>query len=422
MVKLRDLNDYITCSLCKGYMVNATAISECMHTFCKGCIVKEFIKNSSCPQCGISVNPTEPTKTLKSDNQLQDLINKVVPGFAETERASRKQFYASRGEREEADTVEPIESTFLTPKKRALYRQAGLPVYVMLQHERNTAASTMRIKRYPGHMIRFPSDLTVLHLKEFIRQRLSLGFDVPQFDDAKSQKAWERTRVLAIQNAPDVDILYGDYLLDEDVTLGLLSRIKLGLVKQAVLALTYRFRGTLKSSAEKEAPTEDVSLSLTLTQPAPSSHVTCLTRGRGKGKTAARSVKRTPGVIGKVRTGPGAYAAPAPKTGAPLAPRHVIINKPASGRKPVVFTKSPVVKKSIIIQNSSKPPLTIPHSTIPQGLVKHPSRVILPIKPYNGGPKRNTIVIQQPSSAQKRGQDGRPKGSVVKLQRAVRPR
>ena len=45
-----------------------------------------------------------------------------------------------------ADTVEPIESTFLTPKKRALYRQAGLPVYVMLQHERNTAASTMRIK------------------------------------------------------------------------------------------------------------------------------------------------------------------------------------------------------------------------------------------------------------------------------------
>ena len=28
----------------------------------------------------------------------------------------------------------------------------------------------------------------------------------PQFDDAKSQKAWERTRVLAIQNAPDVSI------------------------------------------------------------------------------------------------------------------------------------------------------------------------------------------------------------------------
>ena len=30
----------------------------------------------------------------------------------------------------------------------------------------------------------------------------------PQFDDAKSQKAWERTRVLAIQNAPDVSYKY----------------------------------------------------------------------------------------------------------------------------------------------------------------------------------------------------------------------
>ena len=30
-------------------------------------------------------------------------------------------------------------------------------------------------------MIRFPSDLTVLHLKEFIRQRLSLGFEMVGF-------------------------------------------------------------------------------------------------------------------------------------------------------------------------------------------------------------------------------------------------
>ena len=161
--------------------------------------------------------------------------------------------------------------------------------------------------------------------------------------------------------------------------------------------------------------------------PSPSNHESCLTatRSRGKGKSAARPVKRTQGATGKVRMGPGAFGAPATKAGsAPLAPRHVIINKPRGGRKPVVFSKSPVVKKSIIIQHSSKPPQSnsVLHKSIPQGLVKHPSRVILPIKPYTGGPKRNTIVIQQPSTAQKKGQDGRPKGSVVKLQRAVRPR
>ena len=118
------------------------------------------------------------------------------------------------------------------------------------------------------------------------------------------------------------------------------------------------------------------------------------------------------------------YRSPPLKSGAPLAPRHVIINKPAAagGRKPVVFSKSPVVKKSIIIQHSSKPPQSLLHKPNLQTLVKHPSRVILPIKPYSGATKRNTIVIQQPSNAQKKGQEGRPKGSVVKLQRAVRPR
>lgn len=203
--------------------------------------------------------------------------------------------------------------------------------------------------------------------------------------------------------------------------------------QQAVLALTYRFRGTLKSATEKDSLSGELeaadSLSLTLSQPSPSSHVACLTRGRGKGKTAARPIRRSQGVIGKVRTTAFATQAAAaaystqPTTGAPLAPRHVIINKSAAdGRKPVVFTKSPVVKKSIIIQHSSKPPRPIPLKTLPQGLIKHPSRVILPIKPYNGIPKANTIVIQQPASGQKRSQENRPKGSVVKLQRAVRPR
>ena len=42
---------------------------------------------------------------FRSDNQLQDLINKIVPGFAESERTARTQFYASRGEPEESEFV-----------------------------------------------------------------------------------------------------------------------------------------------------------------------------------------------------------------------------------------------------------------------------------------------------------------------------
>jgi len=31
-VKLRDLNEHITCSVCGGYFVDATTITECLHT------------------------------------------------------------------------------------------------------------------------------------------------------------------------------------------------------------------------------------------------------------------------------------------------------------------------------------------------------------------------------------------------------
>lgn len=286
---LRDLNPHLTCGLCKGYMVNASTITECMHTFCKSCIVKEFLKVAKCPECGISVNPTEPTKTLKADNQLQDIINKVVPGLAVGERKCRREFYRSRGQPEE-DIID-AESAFMTPKKRAMYSQAGLPVYVMLQHERCHATSSIRIKRFPGHFTRFKSEVTIRHLKEFIRQRLSLGTTTPHFEDAKSQKEWERQRHLAIQNAPDVDIICGDYLLDDDVTLGLLVRIKHGFVQRAMLPLTYRFRGNLRRPTPPPPAPEQAHLALPAPEQQPcssshqtrsKSHFTCASNGKRK--------------------------------------------------------------------------------------------------------------------------------------------
>ena len=33
-IYLTDVNPYITCVLCKGYLVDATTITECLHT-CK---------------------------------------------------------------------------------------------------------------------------------------------------------------------------------------------------------------------------------------------------------------------------------------------------------------------------------------------------------------------------------------------------
>ena len=190
---------------------------------------------------------------------------------------------------------------------------------------------------------------------------------------------------------------------------------------------------------------------------------------RGGGNSARGGVSSAQGV--------NSVNCTAAKDGAPLAPRQLVVKKTATSRKSnvikspanhksVVISKSPVVKKSIIIQHSSKPPVHIapkpaqrPNNPFIQHASKPPvhiapkpaqrptnsfkthhhgtvisrptsvaspksaSRVILPIRPFKGDPKRNAIhVVKQPGSFRNKSGENTTRGSVVKLQRAVRPR
>jgi len=37
-IKLKTLNSHITCKICRGYLIDATTVTECLHT-CKYCII-----------------------------------------------------------------------------------------------------------------------------------------------------------------------------------------------------------------------------------------------------------------------------------------------------------------------------------------------------------------------------------------------
>lgn len=38
-VKLKTVNTHITCTLCRGYLIEATTITECLHTCKYGIVV-----------------------------------------------------------------------------------------------------------------------------------------------------------------------------------------------------------------------------------------------------------------------------------------------------------------------------------------------------------------------------------------------
>ena len=70
-IEIRDLNPHIVCILCAGYFIDATTITECLHTFCKSCIVKYLQTSKFCPNCNSKIHETQPLINLRSDRTLQ---------------------------------------------------------------------------------------------------------------------------------------------------------------------------------------------------------------------------------------------------------------------------------------------------------------------------------------------------------------
>ncbi|XP_034081060.1 polycomb group RING finger protein 6 isoform X4 [Gymnodraco acuticeps] len=94
---LSEFYPYIRCALCSYFLIDATTIIECLHTFCKSCIVKHFFYNNRCPTCSTVVHQTQPTYNIRPDRQLQDIVYKMVPFLEESERKQMCQFYKERG-------------------------------------------------------------------------------------------------------------------------------------------------------------------------------------------------------------------------------------------------------------------------------------------------------------------------------------
>nr|KAF7392278.1 hypothetical protein H0235_017277 [Vespula pensylvanica] len=85
---VKDLNEHIVCPLCRGYLVDATTLTECLHSFCRGCIVRRLSNGARlCPVCNVSASPP-----LLPDPRLQRLVYLVVPGLFRSELERRRHF------------------------------------------------------------------------------------------------------------------------------------------------------------------------------------------------------------------------------------------------------------------------------------------------------------------------------------------
>jgi len=175
-IKMCDINEMITCKICSGYLVDATTIVECLHTFCKSCIVKHLNSedNNTCPQCEEVIHQSHPLNYIKFDRTMQDIVYKLVPNLETAEYKLERDFYAEKGvpcpkdveaEMEKDEKIKKEEEEDQTPENTANTDYHRFDEHVNLVLE---AKADCKMKDIRRKFIRCSSLTTITHLKKFI--------------------------------------------------------------------------------------------------------------------------------------------------------------------------------------------------------------------------------------------------------------
>ncbi|KAK2154233.1 hypothetical protein LSH36_274g06029 [Paralvinella palmiformis] len=185
-IRLRTLNSHITCFLCKGYLVDATTITECLHTFCKSCIVKYLQRNVTCPKCGGVIHQSHPLNYISHDRTMQDIVYKLVPGLQEDEREKHESYCVKHGlplpkaNSGNEDNPNPHQNNNCTAVTKAAsdtsapstqddsqdYHRYDEQVNLYLE------CQSHQLKSLKRKFIRCSSHATITHLKKFLALKL----------------------------------------------------------------------------------------------------------------------------------------------------------------------------------------------------------------------------------------------------------
>ncbi|KAG9474057.1 hypothetical protein GDO78_004384 [Eleutherodactylus coqui] len=209
-IKMTELNPHLMCALCGGYFIDAATIVECLHSFCKTCILRYLEAHKFCPMCDSQVHKGRPLLSIRSDKTLQDIVYKLVPGLFRDEMKRRREFYASyaRKEANSGSSSEPGDKgtetremvvheeesislsiqfsedarykhgVYTGPTGVVLINHTGFLIftYHILNSTRDELGDSEDLeKRNSLRFLRCPAAMTITHLAKFLRNKM----DVP---------------------------------------------------------------------------------------------------------------------------------------------------------------------------------------------------------------------------------------------------
>ncbi|XP_060066299.1 protein suppressor 2 of zeste-like [Ylistrum balloti] len=172
-MKLSELNPHLICVLCGGYLIDATTIMRCLHSFCKTCIVHYLQTSHYCPVCTGLVHKKNPFSELRSDHLLQNIVYKAVPGLFTDEMSRRRACYKNQDQETDAEaigkrSVEIGKRIIISPEEN---------ISLSLEFTTNLSACDDIETENQTIDIRYllcPAAVTIGNLKKFLRMKFSL--------------------------------------------------------------------------------------------------------------------------------------------------------------------------------------------------------------------------------------------------------
>ncbi|RUS86314.1 hypothetical protein EGW08_005899 [Elysia chlorotica] len=232
-IRIQDINPHVVCSLCGGYFIDATTITECLHTFCKSCIVKYLMSCKHCPQCQLKVHETHPLLLLRPDRTLQDVVYKLIPNLFEDEELRREAFNKSRGMAGNKKHGKKTEE-LAAPKLSSIINNPDGHLY------RNDEQICLCLERYKSQRIMHHSK--VLSLRPLDRKFLRCSIRV-----LVSHLKAMLFKKLTIPSDVQVEVICDREVLPDEVSMKQIFLMN-WFGKETPMVLYYRFRETADNS------------------------------------------------------------------------------------------------------------------------------------------------------------------------------
>lgn len=189
---LTDVNTYITCVLCKGYLIDSTTITECLHTFCKKCIVEYLEENTNCPICDTLLHQSHPLLYIAHDRTLQSIVYKLVPGLERNELERQLKYYDEHSLEYPRELREKLEQFNLLSTKKLGNETEGLNGDNGKNEQENCKNNYHRddeqialslepldgLKNLERKFILCSCHSTITHLKKFVAHKIYSNIDL----------------------------------------------------------------------------------------------------------------------------------------------------------------------------------------------------------------------------------------------------